>query len=363
MTLAIDIDQLQKTVAGAPVLREFSLHVPAHLSYGLLGPARSGKSLALQIILGLVRPDRGAVTVLGRRVTHHRLEHVGYVPPRQPYHPHISGREYLLELGAFSGLRGALLQRRVDDQLDAVELADDGDAPIFMYSRLMLQRLGLAQALLNDPELVLLDEPFGGLNADEAAQLLPTLQRLRSRGLTTLAVTRAPAFAEAFCDRVGILADGRVAAEFTIAGLHDVGQSVTIHLGGLPPAVRSTLRALGPAVRCEDLRVTIEPNSAELQAEVLRTLLDARVAILSLDGQRRPLEELYRRVLSHDYVPSQRSDPRATPIETPVEARSAAARARRAALRAANRGETLLRDLIQRTPEPSPDDPAARDQR
>jgi ABC-2 type transport system ATP-binding protein len=331
---AIEIDNLYKSYDTLPVLRDLTLHLEEGEVYGLLGPNGSGKSTLLHLLLGFLRPDAGRLRVLGTSNPAQVIGRIGYLPERLRYHLRYTGREYLRYLGQFSGLDGPELEQRIDEELRAVELADAAGRMLSTFSRGMLQRLGVAQALLHQPVLLLFDEPTSGLDPGGQREMLELLSSLRTRGHTTLMATHYLDEAEQLCDRVGVLFEGRLAAEATAAELRVPGRSVQIDVADLPPEVAEQLQRLAPAVHCRGPAVLIEPNSPALQATVLRTLLDAAVSVVAVVPRSRPLEELYLRTI--------RGDLAAAVPETAAPAIASAAPG------SARPGDTLLRELLRR---------------
>ena len=155
---AIEIENLYKSYDGLPVLNGLNLRVPQGQVYGLLGPNGSGKSTLIHLLLGFLRPTRGTLRVFGQQDLEQVRGRIGYLPERLRYHLRYSGREYLRYLGQFSDLHGPQLSARVEQELGAVGLLDAADRQLATYSKGMLQRLGIAQALLSDPDILLIDE-------------------------------------------------------------------------------------------------------------------------------------------------------------------------------------------------------------
>jgi ABC-2 type transport system ATP-binding protein len=335
--LAIDIDNLHKSYDTVQVLRGLTLRVAEGQVYGLLGPNGSGKSTLLHLLLGFLRPEQGRLRVLGAATPAAVVGRIGYLPERLRYHLRYTGREYLRYLGQFSGMGGAALEERIAEELAAVELTGAANRMLSTYSRGMLQRLGVAQALLHRPELLLFDEPTSGLDPAGQREMLDLLAAMRGRGHTTLMATHFLDEAEQLCDRVGVLFDGRLAAEADAADLRAPGRSVQVAVAAMPPGMAERLEQLSPAVRCRGAAVIIEPNSPALQAQVVRALLEADVPIVSLEPRARPLEELYLRAIRSDGPQPGHPAPAPPPDEPP------------AALPGAPRpGDTLLRELLKR---------------
>jgi ABC-2 type transport system ATP-binding protein len=299
---AIETHHVYKSFEGLEVLRGVNLRVPAGTSYGLIGSNGVGKSTLMRLLLGFLRPDQGVVRVLGSSDPQRILGRVGYLPERLRYHLRYTGREYLRYLGQFNGVREPQLSARINDELRFFDLTSAADRRLDTYSKGMLQRLGIAQAMLADPELVLIDEPTSGLDPSGQREMLDLLAGVRQRGHTILLTTHMLHEIEHACNVVGILSGGVIAFETNVAALQQLGQNIAINVPPLPDAFVARLRQISPAVRYVGREITIEPNSLTLQTRVLRFLLDANVPIISLFPLRRPLEDIFMRVISGETV-------------------------------------------------------------
>jgi ABC-2 type transport system ATP-binding protein len=182
--------------------------------YGLLGPNGSGKSTTLKIILGLVSPTRGSAEIFGCDSSLVRSrEAVGFLPENSYFYKYLSGAETLRFFGKLCRLRGRFLESRIDELLALVGLADARHRRLRTYSKGMLQRIGLAQALINRPRLVVLDEPTAGVDPAGSRDICNLLVDLRRNGITVLLSSHLLAQVQEICDRVGILANGRLVRE------------------------------------------------------------------------------------------------------------------------------------------------------
>ena len=182
--------------------------------YGLLGPNGSGKSTTLKIILGLVSPTGGRTEIFGRdsRLVESR-EAVGFLPENPYFYKYLTGEETLRFFGRLCGLKGVLLKNRINELLDLVGLSKARKRRLGTYSKGMLQRIGLAQALIHDPRLVVLDEPTAGVDPAGSREIRDLILDLKRRGITVLLSSHLLAQAQEICDRVGILADGVLVRE------------------------------------------------------------------------------------------------------------------------------------------------------
>lgn len=289
----IELDGVYKSYDGVPVLRGVSLRVSRGAVYGVLGPYGAGKTTLIHLIAGFLRPDRGSIRVLGSEQIQQVDGRVGYVPERVRYHTRYTVREYLLYLGRFSGLSGATLRQRVAAEIGAFGLTSVADRLLSALSHGMVQRVGLAQALLSEPEVLLIDEPTAGLDPEGQRDIIDLLVAVRQRGCTILMTTHFLDEADMLCDRIGILHGGRIVAEAETQTLHRPSSSIVITVADLPPATEAALTALSSAVQCNRREITLAPNTPELQAQVLRLLLDHGISIVTLAPRRHPIEEFY----------------------------------------------------------------------
>lgn len=246
---AIGIRGLVKDFAVG--LRGLRLRAVDHVSltvrpgevFGLLGPNGSGKSTTIKALLGLLEPTAGSCAVFG--VASGRVEarrDVGYLPEAPNFYRFLSGRELVEFYGRMCGLHGAGLAARVGEVVAMVGLEGAADRRVGTYSKGMLQRIGLAQALVHDPRLLILDEPTAGVDPVGSAEMAELILALKARGKTVLITSHLLGQIEELCDRVAILDRGRLVAEGPVAELAGVGERVTFEMDALPPAELAALR-------------------------------------------------------------------------------------------------------------------------
>ena len=195
-------------------VRDLNLRVEPGEVYGLLGPNGSGKSTTLKIILGLVSPSHGRTEIFGRdsRLVESR-EAVGFLPENPYFYKYLSGEETLRFFGRLCRLSRARLKNRTDELLELVGLTKARKRRLGTYSKGMLQRIGLAQALIHEPKLLVLDEPTAGVDPEGSRQIRDLIVDLKRRGITVLLSSHLLAQAQEICDRVGILANGVLVRE------------------------------------------------------------------------------------------------------------------------------------------------------
>jgi ABC-2 type transport system ATP-binding protein len=221
-----------------------SLRVERGQVYGLLGPNGSGKSTTLKLILGLSAPTAGRCEIFGTPSAQASARHhVGYLPESPYFYRTLTGRALVRFYGRLSGLSGARLGSQIDEAIAWVGLDDAADRRVDTYSKGMLQRIGLAQALVHRPELVILDEPTGGLDPAGTAAVAGLIRKLKSEGKTVLITSHLLTQIEDVCDRVAILDHGRLILEGSVAELTRQTDQQVLVIARLPPGELAELRA------------------------------------------------------------------------------------------------------------------------
>ncbi|OPZ26697.1 MAG: putative ABC transporter ATP-binding protein YxlF [Lentisphaerae bacterium ADurb.BinA184] len=210
MPAAIDAQCVCKTYpGGGRGLADFSLSVGEGEAFGFLGPNGAGKTTFIKILLGLSRADAGTVRVLGRDPGETAVRaRIGYLPEVAQYYEFLSARELLAFYGRLSGLAARQVRERTGPLLELVGLSEAADRPLATFSKGMLQRAGLAQALLHEPDLLIFDEPATGLDPLARLQIRDIILRQRQAGRTVFFSSHELSEVEMVCDRVGIVKDG-----------------------------------------------------------------------------------------------------------------------------------------------------------
>lgn len=226
-------------------VRDLDLRVQAGEVYGLLGPNGSGKSTTLKIILGLVSPTRGKTEIFGRNSNHVAThEAIGFLPENPYFYKYLTGVETLRFFGKLCGLRGRQLQKRIDELLELVGLTNARYRRLGTYSKGMLQRIGLAQALINEPKLVVLDEPTAGVDPAGSREIRNLIVDLKGRGITVLLSSHLLAQVQEICDRVGILANGALVREGRLEELIAIENQTELVLENASDALVKEVEAL-----------------------------------------------------------------------------------------------------------------------
>lgn len=229
-------------------LRGLSVDIPAGHVYGLLGPNGSGKSTTLKILLGLVTPTSGTSEIFGVPSAQVKSRtDVGFLPENPYFYKFLTGAETISFYGKLCGLGGSTLRARVTELLELVGLQDAGDRRISGYSKGMLQRIGLAQAMVHDPRLLILDEPTAGVDPAGSRQIRDLILRLKDRGKTVLLTSHLLEQVQEVCDRVGILAKGELVREGSLDILTGVSGQTEFLIENAGPELQAEISRLAAA--------------------------------------------------------------------------------------------------------------------
>ncbi|HET6706217.1 ABC transporter ATP-binding protein [Amycolatopsis sp.] len=289
MTLPpVETTALTKRYGEIAAVENLNLTVPAGEVYGFLGPNGAGKTTTLRMLLGLIRPTAGRVRLLGAEPGPGSLARVGALIEGPAFYPYLSGRANLRILADHAGVR----RTRVDAVLDVVSLTERAKDRYATYSLGMKQRLGLAAALLKDPELVVLDEPTNGLDPAGMADMRVTLRKLAAGGCTVLLSSHLLAEVEQICDRVGVLDHGRLVTETTVEDLR-AGGALRVVADRLT-AAREHLGRLFGADRVRAGETALELDVAPEQAgRVNAALVGAGFVVTELRWREPDLEQTF----------------------------------------------------------------------
>ncbi len=286
---------LFKKFSGKPALDDVSFQVKRGEIYGLLGHNGAGKSTSLGIILGMVMPDQGDVTIDGISVLHHRskaLRKVGAIFEAPAFYDYLSGWDNLRILMSYSGGFDPASAQKV---IERVGLTKRVHSKVRTYSHGMRQRLALAQALLPEPEVLLLDEPTDGLDPEGIKWFRDFILDLRDeRGMTVLFNSHLLAEVELMCDRVAILREGRRVFEGTVKGLQDDTPVFEVDLAPWDLACR-IIHSTGGEV-LSDTRISLKHDSDP--AALVAALVGAGVQVRAFSPVKRSLEDLYMEILN-----------------------------------------------------------------
>jgi ABC-2 type transport system ATP-binding protein len=273
-------------------LRPLNLVVEEGEIFGFLGPNGAGKTTTLKILMGLVFPTAGSARILGMELDDPRMKaQIGFLPEQPYFYDHLTARELLRYYGQLSGVEAKQLSRKVDAVLEQVQLSNSANVQLRKFSKGMLQRAGVAQAILHDPKVVFLDEPMSGLDPMGRREVRNLIEDLKARGKTVFFSTHILSDAEALCDRVAIINQGELrgigaVAELT-AGVH--GEVEIVWHGVTVPA---GIKAMGAECReaGDTMRVIVPEENQDAALEALRR---EQLRLISVVPVRTSLEDYF----------------------------------------------------------------------
>ncbi len=224
---------------------DVSLSIPQGAVYGLIGPNGSGKSTTMKALLGLLAPTSGSCHIFGKNSlkTDSRND-VGYLPENPYFYKHLSGRETLKFYGKLCGMSGPSLKSRIDELLELTSLTEAAHRRLGGYSKGMLQRIGLAQALIQSPRLLILDEPTAGVDPLGSRQIRDLILRLKSEGITVFLCSHLLEQVQEICDTIGIIHQGRMLKQGPLAKLVALESQTELLLESASPQLLAQIEEL-----------------------------------------------------------------------------------------------------------------------
>jgi len=300
---AIEILGLQKTYSYGfwrkrhrVALHPFQLSIEAGEIFGYLGPNGAGKTTTLRLLMGIIFPTSGGARILGRDMQDPRVKaQIGFLPEHPYFYDYLSAAELLEYYAQLSGLPARDRKRRVEAMLQRVGLAEGGHLQLRKFSKGMLQRVGIAQAILHDPKVIFLDEPMSGLDPIGRREVRDLIQSLKEEGKTILFSTHILADAEDICDRVGVLHMGELRGVGSISELTaGTGGRVEVHWQGL--SAMAAVAALG--IECRPVGDTVRCVLPEKQLDaVLDSIRRSHAHLISVSPVRITLEDYFMQQL------------------------------------------------------------------
>jgi ABC-2 type transport system ATP-binding protein len=276
--------------------------------FGFLGPNGAGKTTTLKILMGLIYPTSGDAWLFGRALGDPQTKaRLGFLPESPYFYDYLTSREFLEFYGHLFGLWGVALGKRVDELLELVGMTHARDLQLRKFSKGMLQRVGIAQALINDPELVVLDEPMSGLDPIGRKEVRDLILRLKESGKTVLFSSHILHDAEVLCDRVAMILKGRLVACGRVTDLLDQGANHQVELvvDRLTPEGLDHLRPLMDKVVMQGDRMLVVLKSQQQVGGALEIIRSAKASLVSLNPQKGSLEDLFIREVKGHRTPSE----------------------------------------------------------
>ncbi len=302
----IRIEQLSKTFfigfwrKKVEALKGIDLTVESNEIFGFLGPNGAGKTTTIKVLMSLIRSSSGRAYIFDQDVGDVQIKHkIGFLPEQPYFYDYLKGDEFLSFYAQLFGMSGAARSRKVDEVLELVGLSEARDISLRKYSKGMLQRIGLAQALLNDPQLVILDEPMSGLDPLGRRDVRELIFRLKDQGKTVFFSTHILPDVEMICDRVGLINRGKVI--FT-GQLHEFmetrAHAVDLQFDSLDQDSESALASLfsgEQALRIvrQGKRALVTVPGEDTTDQVIREAQQRGARLVSMSPQRATLEERF----------------------------------------------------------------------
>lgn len=281
-------------------LDRLDLEVEAGEVFGLLGPNGAGKSTTLKLLFRLIFPTAGYARILGKPLDDLAVRHrVSYLPENPAFYEHLTAQEFLNYMARLFGLEAAERRRRVGELIEQLGLAEFRHVPLRRFSKGMIQRVGLAQALVNEPEVVFLDEPMSGLDPLGRREVREVILGLKQRGKTVFFSTHILSDAETLCDRVAVLHHGRMQGCGELNAILRLEVSSTeLVLEGLSPEVSAELERYDCSLVRTGERVRVEIPGEEAVQGVLELALRHKTKLISVNPVKRSLEDYFFEKLS-----------------------------------------------------------------
>jgi ABC-2 type transport system ATP-binding protein len=299
--LAIQTENLRKEFDENVAVRGLTLQVGRGEVFGFLGPNGAGKTTSIKMLLGLVAPTSGRVMILGEPLGNRKTRaKIGFLPEHFRFHEWLNAHEFLQLHGELYGMKGAKLRARIDELLDLVGLAAFRHKHLRTFSKGMLQRIGLAQALLNNPELVFLDEPTSGLDPVGRRLVRDIIRDLKTRGTTIFLNSHLLSEVEITCDRVAFIKHGEVIRVTELKTLVDGATSVTIRASGLSGRIVAGLNQWGRDVRSDGDQVKLTVTDETSLPSIARYLIAHNTEVYALTPQHVSLEDLFIQIVGTD---------------------------------------------------------------
>jgi ABC-2 type transport system ATP-binding protein len=297
--VAIEILGLEKTYAVGfwrkrprHALKPLTLSIEEGETFGFLGPNGAGKTTTLKLLMGLIRPTSGEARILGMEIDDLRLKaQIGFLPEQPYFYDYLTARELLAYYAQLSDVPAKNRSARVSEMLERVGLKDSGNVQLRKFSKGMLQRVGIAQAVLHDPKIVFLDEPMSGLDPMGRREVRELIERLKQEGKTVFFSTHILSDAEALCERVAVINQGELKGVGRVADLTSSvsGKVELIWRGTDIPAAIKGLGAQGNIIG-DTVRVIVPEESQEAALAVLRR---EHLRLISVTPLRTSLEDYF----------------------------------------------------------------------
>ncbi len=299
--LAISTHRMRKVFGDKVAVRGLTLDVRRGEVFGFLGPNGAGKSTSLKMMLGLAKPTSGAALTLGRPAGDWQIRaRIGFLPEHFRFYDWLTAAELLRLHGRLYGVPAGELRLRIGSMIELVGLAQSRDKQLRHFSKGMLQRIGLAQALMNEPDLLFLDEPTSGLDPVGRRLVRDIIKTQRARGATVFLNSHILSEVEVTCDRVGFISAGEVIEIREVSSFEESSKRVLVRAENIAPETLDGLRTWASHVVREGDHWIVKLNSADLAAPALRYLVEQGTPVSEFTPQRVSLEDRFLEILGVD---------------------------------------------------------------
>ena len=300
-TAAIETEQLRKVFGEYAAVKGLTLQVSQGEVFGFLGPNGAGKTTSMKMLLGLVSATSGRASLLGAPIGDRQtLAKVGFLPEHFRFQEWLTAGEFLQLHGELLGMEKQALMKRRDELLERVGLSAFRNKLLRTFSKGMLQRIGLAQSLLNQPALVFLDEPTSGLDPVGRRLVRDVIHELREQGTCVFLNSHLLSEIEVICDRVAFIRHGEVVRTLDLHSLDQNQSIVTIRAAGLTPELISGLERWGRDIQAVDGQITLTVRDEAQVPEINRYLVAQGVSVFAITPARKSLEEIFIETVGED---------------------------------------------------------------
>jgi len=298
---AIETEQLRKVFGDRAAVKGLTLQVAQGEVFGFLGPNGAGKTTSIKMLLGLISPSSGTASLLGKPIGDRDvMSRIGFLPEHFRFQEWLTAREFLILHGQLLNMKTDDLKARLDELLERVGLSDYRNKQLRTFSKGMLQRVGLAQALLNRPALIFLDEPTSGLDPVGRRLVRDVIREVRAQGTAVFLNSHLLSEIEVTCDRVAFIRHGEVVRVLELKSLDTDQTSVTIRVSKLSAESLAGLSQWGKDIQMDGEHISMVIQSDAVLPEITRYLVTQKGEVYAINPNRMSLEDIFIETVGKD---------------------------------------------------------------
>ena len=298
---AIETEQLRKVFGDRAAVKGLTLQVAQGEVFGFLGPNGAGKTTSIKMLLGLISPSSGRASLLGKPIgDRDAMSRIGFLPEHFRFQEWLTAREFLTLHGQLLRMKADDLASRMDELLERVGLADYRNKLLRTFSKGMLQRVGLAQALLNRPALIFLDEPTSGLDPVGRRLVRDVIREIRAQGTSVFLNSHLLSEIEVTCDRVAFIRHGEVVRVLELAALSTDETSLSIRVSNFPAEALSGLSQWGKDIQMDGEHIGMVIQRDAVLPEITRYLVAQKGEVYAITPNRMSLEDIFIETVGKD---------------------------------------------------------------